>query len=46
MKNLNCKNNASTCQGVEENIEKITVNDAYLNNFVVKDASLKDHNSS
>ena len=30
----------------EESIEKITVNDAHLNNFVVKDASLKDHNSS
>ena len=30
----------------EENIEIITVNDAYLNNFLVKDASLKDHNSS
>ena len=27
----------------EENIEKMTVKDAYWKNFVVKDASLKDH---
>ena len=27
----------------EENIEKMTVKDAYWNNFVVKDVSLKDH---
>ena len=27
----------------EENIGKTTVKDAYWNNFVVKDVSLKDH---
>ena len=27
----------------EENIEKTTINDTYWNDFVVNDASLKDH---
>ena len=43
MNNLNCKMQAHV-RVCEENIEKKTiVKDTYRNNFVVKDASLKDH---
>ena len=42
MKNLNCKMQAHV-RVCKENIEKTTVKDAYRKNFVVKNASLKDH---
>ena len=40
--NLNCKMQAHV-RVYEEDIEKTTISDAYGNNFIVKDVSLKDH---
>ena len=43
MDNLNCKMQAHARVCKENKLEELEKNDAYWNNFVVKDASLKDH---